>query len=243
MAPVRPTQNLTAEVVSRLRKEIASGRYAAGERLPTEQEMVAAMKVSRTVVREAVSALKAQGLVTTRQGSGAFVSAAPNQRSFKLDPDLLRSLDSVIDVLELRQAVETAAAELACERATSAGLRAIQAAHAAFVRAIARNESAVAEDAAFHLAVAAATGNQQFPEFLRFLGTYVIPRQDKRVWTMTGDRQAEYLAGIRDEHARIVEAVAARDPQAARNAMREHLTRAAVRYRKFSGSAKADVAA
>ncbi len=243
LTPVRPTLNLTDEVVARLRDEISSGRYVAGQRLPTEQEMVAAMCVSRTVVREAVAALKAQGLVTTRQGSGAFVSAAPTHRSFKLDSELLRSLDSVIDVLELRQAVEAEAAGLACERASPAGLRAIRAAHAAFARAVARNETAAEEDAAFHAAIAAATGNPQFTEFLRFLGTFVIPRRDKRVWSMASDRQAEYLAGIHSEHARIVDAIGARDAQAARFAMREHLTRAAARYRKFSGSAKSDAAA
>ncbi len=243
LTPVTPTRNLTEAVVSRLTDEISSGRLTAGQRLPTELEMVSAMKVSRTVVREAVAALKARGLVTTRQGSGAFVSAVAPRRSFKLDPEVLRSIDSAIDVLELRQALETEAAGLACERATAAGMRAVRAAHAEFEKAIARGDSGADEDFAFHVAIATATGNPQFPEFLRFLGAVVIPRQDKRVWNMTVSRQAEYLARILDEHARIEAAIVARDADAARMAMREHLTRAAACYRKFSGSAKASEAA
>ncbi|MBL8832316.1 MAG: FadR family transcriptional regulator [Rhodospirillales bacterium] len=243
LAPVRPTRNLTEAVVLRLTEEITSGRLTAGQRLPTEQEMVSAMKVSRTVVREAVAALKAQGLVITRQGSGAFVSAVPQRRTFKLDPEVLRTLDSAIDVLELRLALETEAAGLACERGSAAGIRAVSSAHAEFERALARGESGAEQDFAFHVAISTATGNSQFAEFLRFLGTFVIPRQDKRVWNMTVTRQTEYLAQIRDEHARIAEAIAARRPDAARAAMRMHLTRAAARYRKFSGSAKAGEAA
>ena len=63
--------------MERIAGEIRSGRLAPGARLPTEQELMGAMGVSRTVVREAVAALRAEGLVTTRQGSGAFVAAEP----------------------------------------------------------------------------------------------------------------------------------------------------------------------
>lgn len=243
LAPVRAGGNLTEAVVTRLRDEISSGRLKPGARLPTEQEMVGAMKVSRTVVREAVAALKAQGLVTTRQGSGAFVATASAPRSFRLDPDLLRSIDAVVDVLELRLAVETEAAALAATRAGAAGVRLIRAAHAAFERAVGRDEPGADEDLAFHVAIADATGNAQFPEFLRFLGRVVIPRHDRRIWTMTIDRKADYLARIKGEHARIVEAIAAGDAEAARQAMRAHLTGAAARYRKFAAPAKAGEAA
>ena len=123
------------------------------------------------------------------------------------------------------------------------GVRLIRAAHAAFERAVGRDEPGADEDLAFHVAIANATGNAQFPEFLRFLGRVVIPRHDQRIWTMTIDRKADYLALIKGEHARIVEAVAEGDAEGARQAMRAHLTRAAARYRKFAGPAKAGEAA
>jgi DNA-binding FadR family transcriptional regulator len=239
LAPVPHGGKLTDVIVDRLSGEIASGRLAPGQRLPTEQEMVLAMKVSRTVVREAVAALKARGLVTTRQGSGAFVSKEPARRAFKLDPELLRSLDSVVDVLELRLAVETEAAGLAAARGGPAGMRLVRDAHARFEAALDRGDSGADEDFACHMAIAAATGNPHFAEFLRFLGTIVIPRRDPRVWDMAKGRREQYLGRIRDEHARIVDAILARDAERARAAMREHLHRAAQRYRQFAGAAKA----
>lgn len=243
LAPVRAQRNLTEEVVARLAGEISSGRIAAGQQLPTEQEMVASLGVSRTVVREAVAALKARGLVVTRQGSGAFVADEALRRSFMLDPETLRSLDAVLDVLELRLAVETEAAGLACKRANVSAIKAIRAAHAAFESAIGRGDSAADEDFAFHLAIATATGNAQFPEFLRFLGTFVIPRQSVRIWGTTFVPKDAFLSRIVAEHRRILDAVEARDADAARSAMREHLTRAAERYRKIASGSGGDTAA
>lgn len=238
LAPVPHGGKLTDVIVERLSEEISSGRLAPGQRLPTEQEMVLAMQVSRTVVREAVAALKARGLVTTRQGSGAFVASEASRRSFKLDPELLRSLDSVVDVLELRLAVETEAAGLAAARASASGLRGVRDAHARFEAALARGDSGADEDFACHMAIAGATGNPHFAEFLRFLGTIVIPRRDPRVWDMTAGRREDYLGRIRAEHVRIVDSILARDAEGARAAMRTHLQRAAQRYRQFAGSAK-----
>ena len=77
-----------------------------GSRLPTEQKLMHAMRVSRTVVREAVAALRAEGLVTTRQGSGAFVAADARRSAFRIDPDGLSSIGDVLNVMELRVAVE-----------------------------------------------------------------------------------------------------------------------------------------
>src|SRR5262249_60635175 len=82
--PLGPAKNRTAEVVERLAAEIASGRLAPGAQLPTEQEMTAALGVSRTVVREAVAVLRAEGLVETRQGVGAFVVRRVPRRPFPI---------------------------------------------------------------------------------------------------------------------------------------------------------------
>src|ERR1700758_4746384 len=102
LRPVAPTRNLRHEIAERLAAEIVGGKFAPGARLPTEQEMVAAMGVSRTVVREAVAALRAEGLVMTRQGAGAFVAADVEPRPFRLALDGLPSIEEVLDVMELR---------------------------------------------------------------------------------------------------------------------------------------------
>ncbi len=169
--------------------------------------MVAAMGVSRTVVREAVAALRAEGLVTTRQGVGAFVSDDAGRRPFRLALGGLPSIAEALDIMELRQSVEVEAAGLAAARALASARREIAAALTAIDLAIARGESAVDEDFAFHRAIAAATGNPQFPHFLEYLGHYIIPRQSIRVAAHRAEGQRAYLEMIQGEHRAICAAI------------------------------------
>src|SRR5215813_12300794 len=116
LRPLAPARKLFHEIAERIASEIISAKLPPGARLPTEQQMAAAMGVSRTVVREAVAALRAEGVVMTRQGAGAFVASEIGRRPFRLAVEGLPSLRDVIDVMELRQAVEIEAAALAAAR-------------------------------------------------------------------------------------------------------------------------------
>src|ERR1700704_624963 len=105
--PLVAERKLSRGLFEQLAEQIKSGRFAPGARLPTEQELTRAARVSRTVVREAVAALRAEGLVITRQGVGAFVSAAPQQAPFRIDADRLHNnLAEILHVMELRVCVE-----------------------------------------------------------------------------------------------------------------------------------------
>src|SRR6516164_7107460 len=233
LRPVRPPARLTREIAERIADEIATARLPPGAKLPTEQEMVSAMGVSRTVVREAVAALRAQGLIVTRQGAGAFVAADADRRPFQLAIDGLPSIAEVLDVMELRASVEVEAAGLAAERGrVASALQAIDA-------ALDRGEGAIAEDFAFHRAIAAATGNPQFAHFLEYLDRFIIPRQSIRVAAHCPEGQRAYLETFQREHAAIATAIAERDVGAARDAMRNHLTNSQVRYRRLAAEAKA----
>jgi DNA-binding FadR family transcriptional regulator len=234
MRPLRPARNLSGEVVARIAGEIRSGRLEPGARLPTEQELMTAMGVSRTVVREAVAALRAEGLVMTRQGSGAFVAADASRVPFRIDPEGLSSIEDVLEVMELRLAIEVEAAALAAERITPERLGPIARALRAFEAAVGRGESAIPEDFAFHRTVAAASGNPRFVELLEFLGRHVIPRQSVRVALSSQDEQRRYLVRIQKEHARIHAAIRDRQSAEARKAMRTHLTRSLTRYRRLA---------
>ena len=234
LQPVRPVRNLTDEVIERIKKEISSGRLVPGARLPTEQELMVAMGVSRTVVREAVAALRADGLVTTRQGSGAYVAADVSRIPFRIDPEGLSSIEDVLEVMELRQAIEVEAAALAAERVTPRRLAPISRALRAIETAIRKGEGAVNEDFTFHLVIAEASGNARFTEFLEFLGRHVIPRQSVRVALSTPEEQRQYLMRIQREHGRIHAAIRDGDPGEARRAMRNHLTRSLKRYRRLA---------
>ena len=236
--PLGAPSKLSRGLFEQLAEEIKSGRLGAGERLPTEQELTRAARVSRTVVREAVAALRAEGLVVTRQGVGAFVSAEPQRAPFRIDPERLQSLSDILNVMELRLGVEIESAGLAAERAGKARARSIAAALEAIERASAQGKNAVDEDLAFHRAVAEATSNPEFARFLQFIGRHLIPRRTvSGLPERMGGRRA-YLAIIQEEHRRIFEAIRAGDARAAREAMRRHLTRSLERYRKLAAEQK-----
>ena len=243
LRPVTPPRNLTHAIAERIAGEIMSGKLPPGARLPTEQEMVAAMGVSRTVVREAVAALRAEGLVITRQGAGAFVAAEAGRRPFRLVAAGLRSVEEVLQVMELRASVEVEAAGLAAARGTSAAHQRIGRALAAIDRAIERGESAVDEDFAFHGAIAKATGNAQFAHFLEYLGRFIIPRQSIRVAAHRAEGRRAYLEMIQREHGSIFAAIKAGDALAAREAMRRHLSNSQARYRRLAAEARGASAA
>jgi len=233
LRPLAPSRKLSRALSEQLAEQIRSGRLAAGARLPTEQELTRAAGVSRTVVREAVAALRADGLVVTRQGVGAFVSAAPQQAPFRIDAERMHNLQDILQVMELRVCVEIESAGLAAERASRAQVRAIGAALEAMDRATVEGRAAIDEDLELHRTIADATGNPQFPRFLQFIGRHLIPRHLVSGMPQTMGGQRAYLDMLQAEHRRIVEAIRDRDPRAAREAMRRHLGRSLERYRKL----------
>jgi GntR family transcriptional regulator, transcriptional repressor for pyruvate dehydrogenase complex len=236
LRPLQPARNRVAEVAGRIAEEIAAGHYAQGDRLPTEQQMMEAMGVSRTVIREAVAALRADGMVVTRQGAGAFVAA--DRLPFRISAADIGTVATVLDVMELRTAVEMESAGLAAERGSPPQLRAVARALAAIERAMARGELAIDEDAAFHRTIARASANPQFVRFLDYLGSFIIPRNLIRAEPDRLSDQTNYMRSFQAEHRAIDRAIQARDAQQARAAMRTHLTNSQGRYRALAESAK-----
>ncbi|MBV9556485.1 MAG: FadR family transcriptional regulator [Pseudolabrys sp.] len=232
LQPIEAPRGLTAQLVTRLTGDIVSGKLPPGSRLPTEQEMIAATGVSRTVIREAVAALRADGLVVTRQGVGAFV-ADNVRRPFRVDFDESSSLAEVLNVMELRAGVEIESAGLAAERATADQARKIGERLAAVQTAINRGETAVNEDFVFHCEIADATGNPQFRRFLEYLGRFIIPRQT--VWGQTAPVLGKsHLALFQREHEQIFAAIRTHNVKQARTAMQHHLQRSRQRYQQLA---------
>src|SRR5262245_41224714 len=235
--PLAASHKLSHGLFEQLAEQIKSGKLAPGARLPTEAELTRAARVSRTVVREAVAALRAEGLVVTRQGVGAFVSAEPQRAPFRIEPERMQTLDDILGVMELRLGVEIESAGLAAERATKAQIRFISNALNSIQEASEAGRSAVDEDLEFHRAIAEATGNPEFPRFLQFIGRHLIPRRTVSGLPERMGGERAYLALIQEEHQRIYQAIEARDARGAREAMRRHLTRSLERYRKLGADA------
>jgi DNA-binding FadR family transcriptional regulator len=226
--------SLASALVRSLSAEIAAGRFKPGERLPTEQELMRQAGVSRTVVREAVAALRAEGLVSTRQGVGAFVRSSAGHRAFRIDPAEAQSIPEVMHVMDLRIGVETEAAAIAAGARDGVMLADIEAAHAAFCGAIERGELAGEQDFAFHRSILVATGNPYFPRFLDFLGQSIIPRQRVPAGLAEAEARMTYLARVREEHLGILLAIRAGNASSAQAAMRAHLTAGRDRYRRMA---------
>ncbi|MBL8669157.1 MAG: FadR family transcriptional regulator [Alphaproteobacteria bacterium] len=231
--PVAQRNNLTTELVRLLAREIGAGKLRPGAQLPTEQDMMAAYGVSRTVIREAISALRSSGIVVTKQGLGTFVSRETQRQPFRIDPRDLGTLQEVLRIMELRKSVEIEAAAMAAERRSARDLSAIRGALQRIADAIERREAGIDEDFELHRAIAAATGNHYFVAFLQFLGHHIIPRQTLRIEHEGAEDRALYLRRVQAEHRAICDAIARKDPPAARSAMRAHLENSMKRYRIF----------
>ncbi|MGH8080343.1 MAG: FadR/GntR family transcriptional regulator [Lysobacter sp.] len=221
-------------MVETLSRQIRDGEYVSGDRLPTESKLMQSLGVSRTVVREALSQLQAAGAVETRHGIGTFVLPPPSERGLGLDhPGLLTVLD-VLAVLDVRISLETEAAGLAAMQRSDADLRAMRSALDAFNAAVAAGEDAVEADIAFHLQIAQATGNRYFVQLLTQLGSAIIPRTRVNSAGYAARNRSGYLDSVNREHEGILDAIRRQDAEAARAAMREHLTNSRERLRRGS---------
>ncbi len=214
---------LSEEIAGQLRQLIQGGELMPGTQLPTENAMIEQFGVSRTVVREAVAALSADGLVNARQGRGVFVANDLTQQPFRLGDSRLSERDHIVQIMELRLSLEVEAAGLAAQRRTSEDLREIEDAFERMVEAQRSGQEGAEQDFAFHLRIAEATQNTYIAKFIRYLGPFIIPRPARR--TVTGGEREVYLEGLTQEHANIRDAIADQDEAAAIEAMRIHLSR------------------
>lgn len=221
--------SLVAQVRERLRSEILGGQYAPGDRLPSEIELTETHGVSRTVIREAVTGLRYDGLVEVRQGAGIFVlkPKAAEPASSRLDTVRIAS---DLEVLEVRTPLEIEAAGLAALRRSPAQEEAIFECHARVLKCIEANESIREADLALHMAIAAATNNPLFTQFLETHSASAIP-QSKIVSDSQTAEQTAYRRLIHREHQAVVVAISDGDEKAAKAAMQEHLRGSQIRYR------------
>ena len=232
--PARPRRQrgLVGEIVVSLATSIREGQIRVGEKLPTEAEIMARFDVSRTVVREALSKLQASGQVETRHGIGTFVIQQREAGNFKIAQEDFATVADVISVLELRISLETEAAGLAAQRRSAAHLQTMQTALKTFQDAIAADSDAVPSDFQFHMEVAHATGNRHFADLMTYLGTMIIPRTRVNTPQNAPEGRTSYLQRVHGEHERIYEAIRRQDAEAARAAMRTHLSNSRERLRK-----------
>jgi len=219
-------RNHYEEITARLRAMIESGDLKPGDKLPSTKELSERFGVGRSTTREALSALKAMGLIEIRQGGGCRVLGPAPAPADAVDLPELRSLrlnrKTLLSLLEVRQSLEVTGAALAAERATPADVADLRKLAVEMQAAVGDDEEGERTDLAFHLTLARASHNdillRLFESIMEQLATAI---RDVRRVELYANRAVS--ARLYEEHAAIIEAVAAGNAELAGERMRDHL--------------------
>ncbi|WP_197280879.1 transcriptional regulator NanR [Bosea vaviloviae] len=226
-----PRRKLHQEVLDRLMARIQAGEFAPGEQLPSERELMEAYGVGRPSIREALQQLERSGIVGISHGERARMLLPTAHAVVEQMTGAARYLLSVeprtLDHLkEARVLLEAGVARLAAQRADAQGLALLR--QRLDEHRQASLDDFLQRDIAFHRQIAAMSGNPVFPAavegMLAWLGAYYR--------SLVRAPGAESLT--LQEHQRIHDAIAAGQPDAAAQAMTDHLNRANALYRRFS---------
>lgn len=212
--------SLPTRVAEHLTREIRSGRISPESRLPPENTLAEELGVSRNVVREAISQLRADGVVYVRQGAGAYALAPEDSKVIRLDPLMLGDASDLGQLFELRAILETEAAGLAATRMQPENLEVLARALDRMQGHARQSDDSVHADLAFHREISRATGNAYILTFTSFIASQIRD-------TIYLARSAQPIEVVVDEtiaeHRAIYAALEAHDADRARAAMRTHI--------------------
>ena len=210
---------VTDEAIEKIKAMIVSGTLRAGDRLPKEADLAAELGLSRSSLREAVKALSLVNILDVRQGDGTYVTS--------LEPTLLLEALSfivdfhrdatVLELLQVRRILEPAATAMATVRATDDEIDDLR----KLLDSLGPDpavEDLVANDLEFHRRIAVSSGNSVLSSLVESMSA---PTTRARVWR--GLTQAGVGARTVAEHRAILDAMASRDPEAARSWATVHI--------------------
>src|SRR6266446_1197364 len=207
-------------VIEKLRDMIHRRELRAGDRLPPERDLAKLFGVSRPTLRAGIRSLAAVGILQSRQGAGTFVVKADGPPSLDSSPlRLMASLHGFTtgEMFEARKSLEMAIAGLAAERATGEQMASMAEAIAGMYASLDNPEQFLVHDMSFHQSVAAASGNRILTSLMNMVATILYDVRSKTV------KRARDFKESAEMHFHIYRAVRDRNPEAARNAMRDHL--------------------
>jgi GntR family transcriptional regulator, transcriptional repressor for pyruvate dehydrogenase complex len=219
---------LSDKVAEMMLETILSRKLQVGDRLPSERELGEQFNVSRTVVREAVRALVAKGVIEVRSGSGlrvAAVDAAAVSESMSLY--LHGATLDFEKVHEVRALLEVHIAGLAAERASEEDIAKLRGVHERMKREAGDVESAARDDLEFHRMIALATQNDLYLLLMDSIGSALI---DIRRENLGSGSTPTTIS----QHETVLDRIAAHDPEGARKAMAAHLAGVARWWREHA---------
>lgn len=230
-SPKGRRSSLTQQLVAEFSRRIREGEIQSGEKLPTEQVIIRETGVSRTVVREAMSRLQAEGLVETRHGIGTFVVDASQARAIHSDEPSTGTPGDAVAIIELRLSLEPEAAALAAQRRTPEQLSAIRQALDELHRCVKTGQNTLQADHEFHRRISLCTANSFFTDVMNQLGSSILPRTRSGFGNIASLQVEDDPHIQQREQEQIFDAIAHQDRDAARAAMRLHLINSLQRLR------------
>lgn len=233
------TGNITQAIVEKLGMAIVSGHYDDGESFPNEAQLCEQLNVSRSVLREAIKMLTARGLLVSRPRKGTHVQ--PERNWNLLDPSVLRwllnrkfSIDLLLELSEIRYAIEPQAAFYAAQRITPEAMKKIDAALDRMIAASVGDDDPLLSDIAFHVAILDASQNRFYWQLHNFIDTAL--RFSIR---FTNQSKGVHQADIGD-HKAVADGIRAADPQRASQAMQALLDEAMELMRAAQANKRTD---
>lgn len=211
------------EVAETLLASIRSGELKPGEKLDSVQQLAESFQVGRSAVREALTSLRAMGLIEMRQGEGTYVKSFEAAGiAFPLQSALLMNYDDLKSLMEVRKILETGIAASAAARRTEEDLNAMKQAVMDMVKYSADPELGEKADLAFHLAIAEAAGNKLLASLMHHVAdiTAESMRETRRL-CLYGKMATVDQLNI--QHETILKAIESGDAKQARKAMTTHL--------------------
>lgn len=224
-------RRLPDEIAKNISEAIESGQLKPGDRLPTEQALSDQFGVARTVVREAISLLKYDGVIQSRRGVGAFIAQAGGRSAFRISPACFEKRKQLVQLLQVRTGVQADASALAALARTDGQLSGIGNYLKEMMSAVAQGNEAIERrvdaEFAFYRAITEASGNDYYVEFVGMIESKIM--ENLRSVAIKNARAAEWGVDVLAEHQTVFDAISARDAEAARMATRSHFERAARR--------------
>ncbi|MEK4230877.1 FadR/GntR family transcriptional regulator [Solibacillus sp. FSL H8-0538] len=218
------TKKKYEEVCEILHNKIRSNELKPGDRIDSVEHLAEQLQVSRSAVREAMSALKAMGLIEIKQGSGTFVKEfSEHQLDFPLSTSILSNRQTVPNLLELRKIIEVGIAASAAKKRTQEDIEQLERILEEMKRVQGNGELGEKVDFDFHTAIATASQNPLLANLLDQVSVLMIEtmRETRRIWLFSKKTTSEQLY---DEHMQIFLAIKQKNPELAEMAMSSHLS-------------------
>ncbi|MFJ8086598.1 FadR/GntR family transcriptional regulator [Lysinibacillus sp. NPDC095746] len=212
------------EVSEILYEKIRTGELKPGDRLDSVEQLAEQLQVSRSAIREALSALKAMGLIEIKQGSGTFVkSNQSNQLDFPLSTAILTNKQDISHLLEVRKIIEVGAAASAAIHRTEEDIQSMMQILDEMKRVQGDGELGEKVDFQFHAAISAASKNPLLTTILDQVSGLMIAtmKETRRIWLYSKKITSEKLY---DEHMQIFLAIKQQNEELAKHAMASHLS-------------------